>query len=315
MDSQPRFRFFSVTFLVGFGIGSFVGVALALAAFALARPEDRVTTLFGPTVELPTAVVPPGSTPVPAVRTRSALEIYLGPGRAYAIIGSIGRGEVVEVLGRDSSEEWVAIRFPPNSAARGWLSAGDLDGLTTEIVSGLSVVAPTPLPRSAPIPTPRLASGGGPNDGGGGGGSNATPVPAVTVTPASTSTGPLPTATPGPNLGPTDLTVLRMSVLGDGRVAVVIGNLGPGDVIDRIVFVDVRNIGAGGETLSTSGVIEVGDTLTLTTSTFQLTAEEQVIATVDPGASIDDRNRGNNSISAVLTPPPTATPPAPTPLF
>jgi hypothetical protein len=62
-------------------------------------------------------------------------------------------------------------------------------------------------------------------------------------------------------------------------------------------------------------VIEAGDTVTLTTSNFRLTVEEQVIATVDPGASIDDRNRGNNSISVVLTPPPTATPTAPAPLF
>ncbi|HEX5139729.1 MAG TPA: SH3 domain-containing protein [Dehalococcoidia bacterium] len=288
----------SVTFLAGFGVGSFVGVLLALLAVAVARPEDtkaEQTAIVSPTAQATTASGGPIASPTPTVRTKAALEVHIGPGSAYAVVGTVPRNDPVDVLGKSTSEDWVAIRFPPGSTARGWVEADDLSGLSDTQLDKLAVLQPTPLASS--VATPSAGGGGtiiGSNDGGGrsnGGG-----------------TSPLATATPGPATGPTDLLVSRISVLSDGRVAVTIGNRGPGDFTNRSVFVQVRDLGISTETLSLDETIKAGGTATLTTSIFRVVGEGDVIATVDPGATISDPVRSNNTLTQTLAPIPTPTP-------
>jgi hypothetical protein len=120
------------------------------------------------------------------------------------------------------------------------------------------------------------------------------------------------TATPGPNVGPTDLVINRLTVLPDGRVSVQIGNRGPGDIVGRQILLQVRDLASAAETLIFSGSIASGDTVTITSTNFRVTSVGDVLAIVDFGNSHNDPNRGNNSMTQTLAPVPTATP-VPTP--
>jgi hypothetical protein len=153
-------RFVSPTFLIGFGIGAFVGVGLALLAIAIAKPESK-TTQAAPieVTATPRATAETRSTLTPGVRTRGTAQVYIGPGGAYAIVGTIAGGQGVDVLGRDDGGEWIAVKFPPNSTARAWLRATDLEGLPPTALSSLDLLVPTPLAQA--VVTPRGGSDGG----------------------------------------------------------------------------------------------------------------------------------------------------------
>jgi hypothetical protein len=301
-EPRVRFRFDSFTFVAGFGIGTFLGVALALLAIALvqrpapsnqAQPQQEV--IFVPSTPTPGG---PTVTPDARARTRTAAEVYLGPGDAYAIIGTLARGEAVEIMGRDSSSEWVAVRFPPGSSARGWLQAAGLDNLSE--VERLTVVAPTPIPRNVPAPPPVFSSGGGSPGSGGGGRPLLTDEPSViTPTPA------------GPALPP-DLVVTRVALQLDGTVLVTIGNRGLGPLVGQAASVLVRDRSSNQELISagTRGLV-VGESIQLTTRVFRVNGEAEITALVDPYGAVADADRSNNSMSVVLSnaePTPTPTP-------
>ena len=274
---------------------------LALLAIALARPADSdpiETVVVTATPAATSLAGGPTAAPTPAVRTRTALEVHIGPGNAFAIIGTVPRNDPVSVIGRNDDGKWVAIRFPPNSTSRGWVEAESLQGIEGNQVSALPVLVATPLAISVSTPIP--GSGGGGTGGGGGatngggGGSGASP--------------PAATATAGPNLGPTDLVINRLTVLPDGRVSVQIGNRGPGDIVGKQILVQVRDLASAAETLIFSGSIASGDTVTITSTAFRVNSVGDVLAIVDFGNSHNDPNRGNNSLTQTLAPIPTATP-------
>jgi hypothetical protein len=296
-------------FLIGFGIGSFAGVALALLAVALARPEDTVTesaVLVEVTATpLPSTATPAATaTPLPGIQTRSTLQVYIGPGELFAVVGTIAGGEEVDVTGRDGDGEWVAIVFPPNSTARAWVKAADLRNLSSSDVANLAVVAPTPLPQFVPTPPPVFA---GSNNNSGSSGSGSNNGDDDDDEDEHLLPNPPPLATPN-NLGPADLRVTRISLRSDGRVNVSVANTGPGDLLNRTVFVRVRNLGSGGETLIYNGSIEAGDDITLTSTSFTVTPPEVVIAIVDPSSALNDPNRSNNSLTVEVTPEAASTP-------
>jgi hypothetical protein len=303
---MPRFRFVSFTFLVGFGFGSFVGVALALLAVALAKPEPTIEEHFVEVTATPTSHVDeprPSATATPAVRTLSSLEVRIGPGQAYAIIGTIARGEAVAVLGRDDSQEWIAIRFPPGSAARGWLPLDALDGISKVQVANLAVLAATPFVRGQPTTT-----AGGFFD-------TTTPFAPLTGVPDGTVVSSPRTPTPTPrslHAGPTDLTLVGMSLTGGGHIRVVIGNTGPGDIVAGTTLGVLVNLFGDSETIFTLSELRAGETATLETTRLQVTREADVTASLDPAGLLTDTNRGNNSLFVTLAPQPTQSPLLPT---
>lgn len=285
MDTPLRIHF---AFLAGFGVGSFVGVALALLAIALAQDpatstaESQVVTQA--TIESsPSLTVTVTPTPDPRVRTKTALDVKLGPGEAFAVIGTISRGEAVEVDGRDADSKWVSIRFPPGSLGRGWIPVAQVEGLSDP--EKFAVVLPTPLPRSFVIPTfvpfagdDRSAS------------SRLTPT-AVDGTPA-----------PRVNAGPTDLAPTAVSLLPDGRVNVVIANRGPGDLTGNAIFVTVRDLALRGETVMSDTNLALGSSLSVQTQTFRVTKDTEIQVIVDPNGGLQDPNRSNNTLSVTLRP-------------
>jgi hypothetical protein len=293
----------SLAFLLGFGLGSFVGVILAVVAvLAIRGPNeepkiaDNQEQLLAPLTPTPTPQIQ--ATPDARPRTKDGGNVYLGPGLAFAIVGTVSRGEPVEIVGKDADSMWVAIRFPPNSSARGWISADSLDNVAS--LERFTVVQPTPLPRTLTTTTP---SSGFPSTSG----STPlqtfptnTPTPAVTLTPAITRT-PVPS-------GPPDLVVNSATLLPDGRVAVVVGNRGPGDANGQPIFVSVRDLTLRGEQIIGVSSLRAGSTFVVQTQSFKVDRESSIQVTVDPSGSIQDADRSNNSLNVTLSPPPTSTP-------
>jgi hypothetical protein len=295
-EQRPRLRFDSFTFFIGFGIGSFIGVALALLAIALVQRSDASDpqqTILIPTFPAP----PPGTTATPDARprTKTAQNIHLGPGEAFAVIGTIARDEAVEVVGRSADSSWVAVRFPPGSAARGWLPVSEITGLTS--LDRLAVVLPTPLPRNVTVPVFSTSDGDGSSNG----------------PPQTTTTDPrfLLTPTPRANIGPVDLVVNRVTLLTDGRVRVVVGNRGPGDLLQQQVNVLVRDSGVRNELMiSSQRGLAVGETITLTSEFYVVQTETEVTVIADPSGNVNDPDISNNSMRVTLSPPPPPTPTA-----
>jgi hypothetical protein len=299
-ENEGRGGVVSLAFLLGFGLGSFVGVILAVVAvLAIRGPADEPKIadnqeqLLAPLTPTPTPQTQ--ATPDPRPRTKDGGNVYLGPGLAFAIVGTVGRGEPVEIVGRDAESKWVAIRFPPNSSARGWISVEMLEGLNG--LEAYAVVAATPLPRTLSTPF----SGGGsafPQS------SFFTPTPQTTPTPLT----PVPTRTPVPT-GPPDLVPTSATLLPDGRITVVVGNRGPGDAMGQPIFISVRDLTLRGEQIIGVSNLRAGSTFVVQTQTFKVDSATAIQVVVDPSGSIQDGDRGNNTLTVTLSPPPTATPP------
>ncbi|HXH22310.1 MAG TPA: SH3 domain-containing protein [Dehalococcoidia bacterium] len=302
-DGAPegeRRGFSPFNFLFGFGVGTFVGVGLALLAFAMVdeEPPPRAT------VRQPDAPVLATSTAAPAVesrpRAKTALDVRLGPGNGFAVVGVLAKGDSVEVTGRDDAGEWLAIRFPPGSSGRGWIPVTSVD--EPPDVTRLAVLLPTPLPRTISTFPPGAFNDGERQ------GTGASIVPTRT---------PDPNATPELRPGPADLVVTAVRLLPDRRISVTVANRGPNDLVGFTIFVVVRDLGARSEQLSLAiPFLRVGATATLQTTSLHVTGEEVYQAIVDPFGSAPDVDRTNNSFQVTLvapTPTPTVTP-TPNPL-
>jgi hypothetical protein len=302
-DAIPRRRFvFSpLTFLFGFGAGAFVGVALAILAFTVAD-DNTVTPQVSAAVEEdgPPVVAFGSATPTPDARPRSktALDVRLGPGNGFAVVGLLAKGYTVEVIGRDNDSQWLAIRFPPGSAAQGWIPVTGVD--TPPEIAKLAEALPTPLPRTISTFSAFPIGAGGSEELEGAGASTV-----ATRTP--NPVGGTPTFAPGKP----DLVITRVGLLPDRRVSVTVTNRGPGDLVGFTVFVQVRDLGSRSEVMSAPlPSLRVGQTITLETSTFEITGEETIQAIVDPFGSISEADRTNNTMQVVLAAPvsPTRTP-------
>jgi uncharacterized protein YraI len=93
-----------------------------------------------------------GKTPVRPVgglagTTKTTATFRNGPGPTYVVLGTIPRGAVLAVIGRNKDQSWLQVRYPPNSTLKGWVDAQflDVDGdLTTLVIAG-----PGPVPSVA----------------------------------------------------------------------------------------------------------------------------------------------------------------------
>jgi uncharacterized protein YgiM (DUF1202 family) len=291
MDNAPRGPFISGTFVIGFGLGIFLGAMLGLLAVLIALPEDKTPELVEVPVFVTGTPLPPGEDR-PNVRANAALAVRVGPGESFATLGTLSRGDQVDVVGRDFDSKWLAIRFPLGSNSRGWVPAGSVDGLAESSVKTLAILLPTPLPFVFNTPSPFFGTGGAGSDGGG---------------PSGTST-PIPTTS--------DLDIQSVRVLADGRVSVVVANRGPAPITNQIVQVTVRALGLAGETMVHTGLFPSGESITFRTDGFRVTSPAEVQVVVDAGANINDPNRTNNVETQTLSPQATPEPPpSPTPVF
>jgi CARDB len=284
MDNPSGPSLSGLSFLAGFGFGAFVGGALALLAVALLKDDNTPVVVYDQPQA--TATVEPTGTPAAVAEAnlptaRLSLDVRIGPGTGYAVVGLLGRGDEVEPVGRSADLDWVAIRFPPGSAALGWVPVSGLDGVTG--LSSLSVLLPTPLPRTVPdFPTPSAS---------------------VTGTPAEGTT------TPGAG-GTPDLVVTSLSVLADGRFSAVVTNQGDGELKGFAIFVQFRDLASKSELVREEADLAPGESITIRSSAFRLTQDAQIQAIVDPTSSIAESDETNNVLQRLLQLPktPTVTP-------
>src|SRR3972149_4539179 len=144
--------FFSLPVFFGFAAGIFAGVALALLAFLafyLLREEEDAASSPAP-LALPSPVATAASSDASEPRTVSALSVHIGPSEGYAALGTLRRGETLQIVGRSADATWLAVRFPPGSNGLGWVP---LNG-----VSGVADVQR--LPQAFPPPPPGRRGGG-----------------------------------------------------------------------------------------------------------------------------------------------------------
>jgi hypothetical protein len=80
--------------------------------------------------------------PVFGPRAIASLDVHIGPGDAYAVVGSIPKDALLNVAGRDESGEWLAIVFTPESRFRGWVPRDQVRNVDDE---RLKVTTVTPL--------------------------------------------------------------------------------------------------------------------------------------------------------------------------
>ncbi len=90
------------------------------------------------------------TTPVTATITGSVLIVRSGPGIGNALVGSLPRGAVVTVLGRDNAGIWLQVRT--NQGLVGWVSSLWVK-LSTGSVLDLPLVASSVTAQSTMAPT------------------------------------------------------------------------------------------------------------------------------------------------------------------
>jgi hypothetical protein len=143
-------RAYAATFALGMVFGMVAGVSLALAALATAQVTgDRQQLLIA--TATPASAQPPTATPDARPRTFSVAGVHMGPSYDFGVLGTLGKGQALDVIGRNASSTWLAITFPPGSNAIGWVEVGTVGGLGD--LALLAVLAATPGPRTTPVAT------------------------------------------------------------------------------------------------------------------------------------------------------------------
>ena len=107
------------------------------------------TTVAGPA----SVMAQSGTDPTYAFVTGDDTNIYIAPNTRTMVIDVLPRNRVVEVLGRDTSSDWIYVR-PLNEAIDGWLPLAALLMVDDIDISSLPVIEIDPavwLPFTAPI--------------------------------------------------------------------------------------------------------------------------------------------------------------------
>jgi uncharacterized protein YgiM (DUF1202 family) len=133
-----RFRF-------GLAVGIIIGV-YAAALLVITFREPLVGVEPAKVSETSSIVVVPEATAMAPVQrlvpmAKEALNVNLGPGAAYGVLGTLPKGALIDVIPGERSSGWVAIRFPPNSSGRGWIPADGIEQVARDEEAAAGVAA------------------------------------------------------------------------------------------------------------------------------------------------------------------------------
>ncbi len=162
--------------------------ALAVAVPDKTRAEQALQQLSPTPTLTPTPVIEVASTPFVSIETDN-LNVRLGPGTDYPIIGQLGAGGQLALLGRNEAGDWLVVCCVDDRP--GWVAArlvntdADIMALPVGLPPTRVPAAPPPPPTATPGPTIAAAP---------------TPTPEPTSAPVSppAPTEPPPTPTPPP---------------------------------------------------------------------------------------------------------------------
>lgn len=131
---------------------------LAPSTTTRTSPPDTLTPSPAPPTPTPTATPTTRATVTsapPALVLNSPVNIRSGPGVAYTVIGNLEAEARAEVIGRDSTSQWLVIVFTSAKTGQGWVA--QKVGAYTGDVAELPVVTAPPLPPTRPPPTATTA--------------------------------------------------------------------------------------------------------------------------------------------------------------
>jgi SH3 domain-containing protein/CARDB protein len=232
--------------------------------------QSAASPIAAPTTE---ASNPNGIT----ARTNTIAAVRTAPGSYTQVLGTLGRNESVEVIGRSAAASWLRIVFPPGSSLHGWIAAAMLD--VTGDVNTLAVA--TAEPPVVIVPPA--------------GSSSRTPVrptgSATAVSAAATAT--LSVLLP-------DL-VLAQAHMGRTTLVTTIENQGDGPT-NGIIVVSV--FAADGRTqLATTTAPNTGlaphASLEVDTG-YVVHGSQRLVVVVNPAGTIKESNAGNNSTTVAV---------------
>lgn len=252
-----------------------VGVsALALALFTTGGIDGRAVPVSGGEV-VPSRELPPAPTVNARVRAGATVNVRTGAGNTYPVLGTLRRGQELDIIGRSSDGEWLLITYPPGSAQHGWIPVSALE--RPESARTLPVVTPTTVAVmvETPVSTPSLA--------------RATPEPTIGLTSPA-------------DLAP-DLVIVAVDILSDGRPVVTVRNQGPGPVEGRPV--EVALVSAAGQVLRLAGtdvrILAPGQALDIVIN-YTVTQPMPVRVIVDPNRRIEEVTTSNNIYDGFVQP-------------
>ena len=116
-------------------------------------PTPTPTPTITPT---PSATPSPTATPTPDAASftvnRDAVNVRMGPGDDYRIIGVIERGDTFEPSGRNSDTDyWLQFDY---NGQEGWAYGRLMDVVREDLIPIVPTPTPTPSPTPSPSPTP-----------------------------------------------------------------------------------------------------------------------------------------------------------------
>ena len=135
--------------------------------------RTRTPTLTPRSASAASATNTPAPAPTPHFIVDSDhVNVRRGPDPAFAIIGTVARGERFDIGARNNSGTW--LEFCCVNDERGWIYAQllvlSVDVSTIPISENIPAVPPTFTPTNTPAPQPPSNGGGGSSGGGGGNG-------------------------------------------------------------------------------------------------------------------------------------------------
>lgn len=113
------------------------------------RPRPTATPPVARVVTAPEPTVPPPTQPPPPVTATirgDSLRVRAAPNTNAAIVDRLNRGDTVQVVGRNATNDWLQIILPRDPNARGWISTAYAElGVPIETLPLVSAV-PAPYP-------------------------------------------------------------------------------------------------------------------------------------------------------------------------
>lgn len=243
------------------------------------------------------------STPGPAARTATAsgvtgttnavTAVRAAPGARTQVLGTLAKGDDVEIDGRSADSKWYRVIFPPQSELHGWVDAQFLD-ITGDAASLVVATAEPPVVVELPTQPPAVLT-----------------AAARDLTPTADAS-PSVTATPADNLP--DLVIGTTPTIVDGKLFITVVNQGKGDAVGDIVvavFDEAATRLLGGATLP-KFTLKAGRSIDIGTG-YEVAGSQTLLLIVDPNGEIAETDDTNNRVVvaiAVGNPTPTIAVPA-----
>jgi hypothetical protein len=150
--------------------GATAGTLVALSRGSPDAPEAPESIVTASDEETPTvASGPPEASAAEEGKpvASGVIEARLGPNEDYQVLGTLAKGQRLEVLGRDETSSWLAVQM--GVGLTGWIPATSVTGLAD--ASSLALVQPKllPVPTSPPaavVPEPRQPASAGASSSG-----------------------------------------------------------------------------------------------------------------------------------------------------